>query len=76
MQWLADWLLANNPNKALSFAEADLHLDPNNEEDANFFVTEPVPAAPVDAEVNPNPETRNPKPETWNPKPKAPIPNP
>eukprot|EP00740_Mantoniella_antarctica_P003091 CAMPEP_0181359350 /NCGR_PEP_ID=MMETSP1106-20121128/6031_1 /TAXON_ID=81844 /ORGANISM="Mantoniella antarctica, Strain SL-175" /LENGTH=375 /DNA_ID=CAMNT_0023472441 /DNA_START=250 /DNA_END=1377 /DNA_ORIENTATION=- len=50
VQWLADWLLANNPNKALSFAEADLHLDPNNEEDANFFVTEPVPAAPVDAE--------------------------
>lgn len=50
VQWLADWLLANNPNKAQSFAESELRLDPENEEDDNFFETEDVPVAPIDAQ--------------------------
>mmetsp|Transcript_11196 Transcript_11196/g.27266 ORF Transcript_11196/g.27266 Transcript_11196/m.27266 type:complete len:381 (-) Transcript_11196:104-1246(-) len=40
--WLADWLLANNPNKAQSFTEAELFLDPDNEDDDNFFAEEVV----------------------------------
>ena len=50
VQWLADWLLANNPNKAQSFAESELYLDPDNEEEDNFFETEAEPEAAIDAE--------------------------
>jgi len=40
ISWLADWLSANNPNKPMSFTEAQLVLDPEDEEEEDFAVIE------------------------------------
>jgi len=48
ISWLAEWLSANNPNKAQSFTEAQLVLNPEDEEEEDFEVI-----ATADAEADP-----------------------
>jgi len=48
ISWLAEWLSANNPNKAQSFTEAQLVLNPEDEEEEDFEVI-----ATADTEADP-----------------------
>ena len=56
IQWLADWLRENNPNRANSFAEDELDLDPENEDDGEFetvtVADKPADAADVGAALD------------------------